>query len=144
MGYHYNLAQLISLQVVDGDSVLFLLWLYVVSGYFRISWDFKRPKKSGNHELKWVNATDAKQAEQTPKYVSLLHDCTYNECTERGKKICTFPLHLAPLCNTYMQCRDIFIYSLAKLSINHISPFHDSWRISSAPEQQNWPAEQPL
>ena len=24
MGYHYNLAQLISLQVVDGDSVLFL------------------------------------------------------------------------------------------------------------------------
>ena len=23
MGYHYNLAQLISLQVIDGDSVLF-------------------------------------------------------------------------------------------------------------------------
>ena len=26
MGYHYNLAQLISLQVVDSDSVLFLLF----------------------------------------------------------------------------------------------------------------------
>ena len=25
MGYHYNLAQLSSLQVVDGDSVLFAL-----------------------------------------------------------------------------------------------------------------------
>ena len=29
MGYHYNLAQLISLQVVDGDSVLFQNWMAI-------------------------------------------------------------------------------------------------------------------
>ena len=27
MGYHYNLTQLISLQVIDGDSVLFTMTL---------------------------------------------------------------------------------------------------------------------
>ena len=30
MGYHYNLAQLISLQVVDGDSILFSLGVKLI------------------------------------------------------------------------------------------------------------------